>query len=235
MIKEIMKLSGETGKDPATIFKDLLRYTVGFFTADGSEETVASWAYSKEDNRKFLGLMRQVMQEYDSGIRSHGWADPWGECYEALASKTKASSFGQFFTPRGMCDFVSEIVAADASKLPGKNDCGAFGRRVVVSDPSCGSGRNLLAVASRFTGRPRKDLPFFVGEDIDETCCAMTAANLMAHGLPGEVICHNTLSEPSGCKFGYVINEGMYPLPGGIPTIRRFSDPSRFVTLRGRG
>lgn len=58
--------------------------------------------------------------------------------------------------------------------------------------------------------------------------------NLMMHGLPGEVICHDTLSEPDTCKFFYVVNEGLFPLPGGLPTIRKLTDPARPITLRVR-
>lgn len=234
MYKEIVKAAGELNKDPMEVFKDLLDFMVQFFTADGSDKADRTWDYSKEDTMKFKALLSVVAQEYSQGIKTHGWVDPWGECYETLLAKAKASSFGQFFTPQGLCDLMSSINIDPDKEQTNRHDCGAFGMRIIISDPTSGSGRNLLAAASKFIDKPMKNLPFFVGEDIDDLCVKMTAMNLMAHGLPGEVICHNTLTEPDTCKFGYVVNEGLFPFPGGLPTIRRFSEPNRFLTLRNR-
>lgn len=234
MYKEILKVSGELSKDPMDVFKDLLHYMILWFTAEGSEKDSYEWKFSEKDTAKFQELAQVVALEYQQGIKTHGWVDPWGECYEAILSKAKASSFAQFFTPQGLCDLMAETNIDPDKEQTNRKYCGAFGNRIIVSDPTCGSGRNLLAVAARFIDKPRKDLPFFSGEDLDETCVIMSAVNLMAHGLPGEVICHNTLSEPDTCKFGYVINEGLFPFPGGLPTIRRFSDPRRFLLFSCR-
>lgn len=234
MYQEIIKVSGELSKDPMDIFKDLLHFTINAFTAPGGEQDDYKWKYSPKDSTKFMWLLQVLTQEYSDGIQKHGWVDPWGECYEAMLSKTKASSFAQFFTPPSLCGLMADISIDPDKEQTDRRDCGAFGFRMIVSDPSCGSSRNLLASAAKFINKPKKSLPFFVGEDLDELCVMMSAVNLMAHGLPAEVICHNTLSEPSTCKFGYVINEGLYPLPGGVPTIRRFTDPKRFVILRNR-
>lgn len=234
MYKEIIKVSGEINKDPMEVFKDLLHYVILRFTAPGSDKDSFEWKHSEKETEKFQLLAVTVAQEYAEGIKRHGWVDPWGESYETLLAKAKASSFGQFFTPQGLCDLMADVNIDPNKEQTNRKNCGAFGNRIIVSDPTCGSGRNLLAAASKFIDKPRKNLPFFSGEDLDETCVMMTAVNLMAHGLPGEVICHNTLTEPGTCKFGYVINEGLFPLPGGLPTIRRFSDPKRFLTLRGR-
>lgn len=184
MYKEIVKVSGELNKDPMEVFKDLLDFMALAFTADGSDKEDRAWGYAQGDTRKFRALASTVAREYAQGIRTRGWADPWGECYEALLSRAKASSFAQFFTPPTLCDLMSGISVDPGKEQADRQDCGAFGMRVVISDPTVGSGRNLLAAASRFMGKPLADLPFFVGEDIDELCVKMTAVNLMAHGLP---------------------------------------------------
>jgi type I restriction enzyme M protein len=38
------------------------------------------------------------------------WASPLGTYYECLASNSKKSSFGQFFTPRSICDVMANFV-----------------------------------------------------------------------------------------------------------------------------
>jgi type I restriction enzyme M protein len=71
--------------------------------------------------------------------------------------------------------------------------------------------------------------PYLIGEDLDAMCCKMSAVNLMSHGCYGEVVCHNTLTEPGEVRMGFVVNEGMYPFVG-IPTIRRENKPELLVT-----
>lgn len=231
MHNEIIKIASALGKDPMDIFKDLLRFTVLYFTANNKENN-ETWDVPERESKELFGLLGIVLQKYSEKIKKDGWTDPWGECYESLISMAKASTMAQFFTPESLCNLTADVAMNRDYESVVKTDCGAFGRRVMVSDPTCGSGRNLLAIASKFAGKPKKDLPYFVGEDLDEMCVMMTAVNLMMHGVPGEVICHNTLTEPDGCKFGYIINEGLFHIPGGLPTIRKYTDPMRFVILR---
>ncbi|HLP21029.1 MAG TPA: N-6 DNA methylase, partial [Chitinophagales bacterium] len=56
-------------------------------------------------------------------------------------------------------------------------------------DPSCGSGRMLLA-SSRIAGPDQ----YYFGIDLDQTCVKMTALNLFLSGIfHGEVMCANAL------------------------------------------
>jgi hypothetical protein len=71
--------------------------------------------------------------------------------------------------------------------------------------------------------------PFVSGEDIDVQCCKMSAINMAMHGCFGEVVCHDTLCEPTAVRYGYIVNETMYPFPTNIPSIRRCNDPQKFV------
>lgn len=229
MYKEITKVASSQGKDVMDVFKDLLDYMTIYMSINGSKE---KWHKEESYNQQLFHLMLSVIREYSDGTSVEKWTDPWGQCYEELVSKSKASSYGQFFTPVGLCNLMADItVDTERLKTREKTDLGAFGMRTIISDPACGSGRNLLAASSKFIGAPKKDLPYFAGEDLDEYCVKMTALNLMAHGLPGEVICHNTLTEPDTCKFGYIVNEGLFPFPG-IPTLRKVKSPDRFFSLR---
>ena len=162
----------------------------------------------------------------DEELKHKEWYDPWGDLFMELTPKGGLK--GQFFTPGNICDLMADI--CDPSDTEPNTLCNAFGKRVTVNDCACGSGRNLLAAHAKFVkANARK--PYLVAEDIDLDCCQMTAINMMAHGCFGEVICHNTLTEPKGLRVGFIINEGMYPLPG-LPTIRVKMEPECFVSLR---
>jgi type I restriction enzyme M protein len=141
----------------------------------------------------------------------------------------KGGNRGQFFTPVDVCNLMVEATV-DTSAEP-STVCGAFGRRVTISDPAAGSSRNLLAAHAKFVhDKARK--PYLIAEDLDLMCCKMSAVNMLMHGCYGEVICHNTLTNPNDAYIGYIINEGMYPLQPGIPTIRIRKDPKWFVSLK---
>jgi hypothetical protein len=83
----------------------------------------------------------------------------------------------QYFTPAPICDLMAQLTVDDG---PGLGRC--------FSDPCCGSGRMLLAMA--------KIKPFgrFIGQDADLRCVKITAINLALHNLYGYVIWGNSLS-----------------------------------------
>lgn len=227
-INLISKLSDLTGADMRRTFEALCDYVIGFFDPEG--KPVEGWTYGKDVNKALRLAMFALVKEYKDVIDSGGWCDPLGCTFEQIRGRYDASKSGQFFTPESLCDLMADLVFDGVGC--GKRECGAFGRRVVVADPSAGSGRNLIAFARRYNGKPREELPYFVAEDIAPLCCKMCAINLMMYGLPGEVVCHDTIAEPDSCRFGYIINETMFPFPSGIPSIRRFTDPMRFIALR---
>lgn len=106
----------------------------------------------------------------------------------------------------------------------------SFGKRKIIGDCAYGSGRNLLAAKAVFDTK-RWRSPYLIGEDIDHTCCKMTAINMAIHGCFGEVICHDTICEPDKVRFGYIVNETLYPFPTNIPSIRPCNDARRFYGI----
>ena len=77
---------------------------------------------------------------------------------------------GQFFTPQPICDMISQMQIKET--LNGQSVC----------DPTCGSGRMLLAAA-----KINPKLSFY-GSDIDLLCCKMTVLNLALNSLKGEIV-----------------------------------------------
>jgi len=225
IISMIQELSHETGKDVKQIMFDLLMFIIVNFNPEVKPDP--TWRYTKEQNKKFHDMMVQWLKVMDEELKHKEWYDPWGDLFMALTPK--GGMKGQFFTPDNICDMMADI--CNPATAEPKTLCGAFGWRVTVNDPTCGSGRNLLAAHAKFI-KEKVRQPFLVAEDIDLTCCLMTAVNMMSHGCFGEVICHNTLTDPKGIRIGFLINEGMYPLTPGIPTIRIRKEPEWFVSLR---
>lgn len=228
-MKELLKLmesfARQTGKDTKQVMNDLLSYIIGFFDPEGNP--VQGWRYTKEQNAQFHSMMQAYFDGMKEKLNMREWYDAWGDLFMELTPKGGAR--GQFFTPTDLCDMmVDATIDTDAEP---KSLCGAFGRRVLVNDPAAGSSRNLLSAHARFV-RDGKRKPYLVAEDIDIMCCKMSAVNMMAHGCYGEVVCHNTLTDPKGLLFGYIINEGMFPMQPGVPTIRVKKEPECFVSLR---
>ena len=223
LVKMIELFGRSTGKDNKQVMSDLLQYIVGSF--DPEETPIPNWNYTKSQNEQFHRMLLKWLDVMNEETRRREWFDPWGELFMALTPKGGAR--GQFFTPDTICDLMADTVSTDTQP---DHDCGAFGMRVTIGDPTCGSGRNLLAAHAKFVKDNAKK-PYLIAEDIDIDCCRMTAVNMMCHGCFGEVICHDTLCDPKGVRVGFLINEGMYPFPG-LPTIRMRKTPEWFVSLR---
>lgn len=223
---EILNVSCSTGKDVLAVFGEFLDYSIDCFTPPRPIPD------SIDKKSVFFNAFASLQLEYQNGINKHGWCDPLGDVFMDLI-KGIQSYRAQFFTPPSICDMMCDVTVGNLADKP-KTSCGAFGERVICSDSSCGSSRNLIALASKFIDKPREELPYFVGEDIDATCCKMSAINMCVHGIPGEVVCHDVLAEPDTLRFGYVINETTYPIYTGVPSIRRFEDKHHFVLFNTR-
>ena len=109
----------------------------------------------------------------------------------------------QIFTPSHICELM--VMCAAGKKETGQR----------MGDPTCGSGRLLLAYHAHNPGN------YLVGEDISRTCCMMTVCNMLVHGCVGEVICHDSL-QPKAFTDGWKVNQAL-PLTG-IPSIRRMKE-----------
>ena len=227
--KQFNRIMNSTHKDAITVFDDLLTFIITAFNPEPKPNP--HWTYSNEHNKMFHQLMVEWISVMSVMIDRRGWYDAFGDFFMANVGKTSQQYRGQFFTPHTVCDFMSKVSLDEKGEYTEPRvDCGGFGKRVIVNDCACGSARLLLAAHATNCERGKRPY-YFIGEDIDRMCCKMAAINMCAHGCFGEVVCHDTLKEPDGLNFGYVINEGLYPVPG-CPTIREFEDPTRFVSIR---
>ena len=224
--QEMEKFGYRYGIGMAETLSALLDYIIGFMDPEG--KPVEGWRYNKEQNQCFYTMMTVYFNIMQDALVHDGWHDAFGDLFMEWAGSKNA--LGQCFTPACICDMMADCTFGDTKPDVPQVNCNGFGRRITVSDCACGSGRLLLAAASKLE-RMGAEKPYLIGEDIDAMCCKQTAINMMIHGCYGEVICHDTLCEPGEARFGYIVNEGLYPFPA-LPTIRRFTDPNVFIGCR---
>ena len=126
--------------------------------------------YNEDEQQIFIQLMNMVGELME---KNGNYYDAFGDIFMEHLSFGKN---GQFFTPQPICDMMAQMNFADAEN--NKSVC----------DPTCGSGRTLLALA-----KINRELWFF-GSDIDLTCVKMTVLNLALNNLRGEIVHGNPLT-----------------------------------------
>lgn len=209
-IKILSDFAYGNGRDQSLVFTDFLDYLIGTFSVENIVSHRANMAWVFDDKRKeesplFEAMVRWI-EKTDEGIRNEGCFDFFGELYEEMfLGKTKASNMGQFFTPMPLCRIMAKCM------IPGVASR--------VGEPSCGSGRNVLAM---FAESDKTKYQYYVCEDLDPVSVKMCALNMMIHGMFGCVICHDSLI-PGSFHFGYEINEVRYPFPVDAYSIRQIT------------
>lgn len=214
----------KNGLNHLKVFGDLLDYIIAWF--DPERKPISGWIYTAEQDVYFKEIMYTYLSlQNDQLAAGAEWYDAWGDLFMDMVGNF-AGYRGQFFTPEPLCACMAELIGQARTS----HKCNAFGERTIVNDPACGSSRTLLATNAAML-KEGKAQPYLIGEDLDHLCVKMSAINMCVHGCFGETVCHNSIEEAGSVSFGYIINEGLYPFPG-LPTIRRFEDPEKFICCR---
>ncbi len=184
MKETIQKISLMTGENWTVVFGEFLRYVIAGFSV---ARRGIDWKFGENTNELFNDLLGEWAKESTRGIAAHGWCDVLGDLYESMSlDGGNQKQRAQFFTPSDVTDLMAGL-------SDGVEDGGR------PYDPTCGSGRTLLAYLAKFPSKTCR------GEDIDPTACRMCTCNLLIHGFTGEVICHDVLLNGK-VKFAYRIN-----------------------------
>ena len=161
--------------------------------------------------------MAEMLAEVIMGMEQNPDQDFLGSLY--MLCELGNEHTGQFFTPYDVCKCMAMITMGNASL--------DFSQGFVsVSDPACGAGATLLALANILK---EKDVYYhtkvlFVGQDIDYIVGLMCYIQLSLMGCAGYVVIGNTISEPS---WSY---DGRGLLPGG-PQNRIWYTPFYFTDV----
>jgi type I restriction-modification system DNA methylase subunit len=195
--------------DLRPVFDDFLTMTICSFSRNLSTgksydedlymETIAR--YDKKIVRElFPKMLALLIVEMEERNDSSSGNDVLGEFYELNFCRKGAA---QFFTPWHICEFMASCLGNDQPERE---------ESLRIIDPTCGSGRTLLAAAKHFGYQER-----YFGIDIDHTCVKMTVLNLFLNGVfHAEVMWGDSLS-PDDFKMSYVTSF----LPFGIFRIKQ--------------
>ena len=130
--------------------------------------------YSDEEKELFPKILAALANEY---TKSEEPVDILGDIYEKLNLTKKGAA--QFFTPLDVCKVMAKITIDKDDSKKSIREKGYIN----VSDPACGSGRNLYAAYSELLNNGiDNNKIFLVGDDIDLTCCCMTYIQLSLMG-----------------------------------------------------
>lgn len=237
--KMLMGICGRKGYTPDAVFEGLLDYIIGYLNPSLTPQPIEGWKFSPDDTPIFAEMMQAVIECYNTEIPRRGWYDPFGDLYMAIHAGGNGK--GQFFTPSAVANVVA-ATEVHGMKEPKGYDT-PFGHRITISDCAAGSGRMPLAGYCELLKVMQNDWhytpveaqarrPYISCEDLDYNCVKMSAINLAFHGCFGECVCHDSLTEPEAVRLGYIINETMYPFPNDLPSIRKESNPLRFVSTK---
>lgn len=159
------------------VFRDFLDYSLTYFiqgaTSDSFSELDKKWGKELPKFQQMFLLYGEMAQ----GPDGNGFHDCLGDMFMELIARTDAKYKGQFFTPIDIANLIAMMQYGDDLK-PGKS----------VSDPACGSGRMLLAMAKLERGL------IFYAADVDQMCCKMTALNMLVNSLTAEVAWMNSIT-----------------------------------------
>lgn len=163
--------------DSYTVFSDFVQYSIECFNLNKDTEFIDRLKSNYGSEYEVFPLMfREMVLTMQRELERVEWFDVLGTIYEVVASSSKKSSFGQFFTPAEICDIMALMHTPEGMK----------GKR--INDPACGSGRTLLAAHALRPGN------YCFGEDLDPLCARMAVVNFCLHGVRGQVCHMNTLS-----------------------------------------
>lgn len=196
----------QNGFDIGNVFDDLLTFIIHGWSP--SSPPLKKWSYTNDQTAVFYNMYREWVTIMDKQTISKSWYDAFGDLFMATVVSSSGQKYkGQFFTPPHICDLMSAIISG--TKHP----------KTKILDPTCGSGRLLLAHHALY---PQDIL---VGKDISITCCMMTVCNFLVHACDSLVICCNAL-DPSSFIRGWRINERLSFT--GIPCIREITGAEYF-------
>ena len=142
------------GQDDSQVFDDMLTFIIDLFSFDNPWTPNGHYSNPENLRERFFGLFQEIILLMKAKIRDpKDWYDPFGNLYEMqIASMGRRANAGQFFTPEDVVDFMADILYAGEDMT---------GKGLRFNDPTCGSGRTLIAMHAKYPGN------FCCGEDID--------------------------------------------------------------------
>lgn len=128
---------------------------------------------------KALGSLVAEMEEFP-------FNDLLGPYYCEINAKSGRDFRGEFYTPREISTLMVRMIV-DVEEVIER------GVPISVSEPACGSGGMVLALAEEFAKAKAVDLIRATAQDISRVACDMAYVNLTPWGIPSHIIWGDTL------------------------------------------
>jgi type I restriction-modification system DNA methylase subunit len=112
--------------------------------------------------------------------------DLLGPYYCEINAKSGRDFRGEFYTPREISTLMVRMIV-DVEEVIER------GVPISVSEPACGSGGMVLALAEEFAKAKAVDLIRATAQDISRVACDMAYVNLTLWGIPSHIIWGDTL------------------------------------------
>lgn len=158
--------------DVSEVFTDFLDYALLVMKWQDQQR---DFSYYEKKYEQRHTLFQQMLDQLsiESNNAGEGMKDALGDFFMDEISHGRN---GQYFTPQPMCDMMALMTSETIEN------------NQVVNDPTCGSGRMLLAL-----GKLNRNA-IFIGSDIDMTCCKMAVVNMFLNTMRGEITCMDALT-----------------------------------------
>lgn len=142
--------------------------------------------YSSKEQELFPKILVSLVNEYS---KSEEPIDILGNIYEELNLIKKGHA--QFFTPLEVCKVMAKITINKDENQKALDRQGY----ISVSDPACGSGRNIYATYNELLeNNVESNKILLIADDIDLTCCCITYIQLSLMRANAIVHHQNTLT-----------------------------------------
>lgn len=182
IIKTIYSFNGKY--NTFTIFQDFVRmYAISIRSAmqkDPEQEKEYESIRAKYTDNEFSKMCEMgafLIEALESNIE-----DILGQVYMELSISNKVT--GQFFTPSHVSNAMAQMIYDSSAKEQLE-----AGKKVIMNEPTCGSGANILALAKIMLEagyNPQTKLKV-TANDLDQNCVDMTYIQLSLLGIPAKV------------------------------------------------
>ena len=186
LLKTLDEAARRSGVSRGQAWEDFLHMTVCSLSGGRMEEqylaVVKKHSQGKPGRRgcdSLAELFAKSISAMETEETRGEMKDILGDFYQGAITYGEA---GQFFSAQPIARMMAAVTVGDVPEE-------AKREKRSISDPACGSGRMLLAVAEI---HPHW---LFVGQDVDLRCVRMCAINLALRNLYGYVIHGNSLAD----------------------------------------
>jgi hypothetical protein len=162
----------DSGRTDYRVFDDWVSLMLASIQGDEQAYLDIADAYDREALDAFARAFGRLVRE-----TRETELDVIGDVYERLG--VNSDSFAQHFTPHDVSAFLAGLNPPSDT---------ADDSPPTIADPTCGSGRLLVAAARRV------DEGVFVGVDKDAVCAKMAVVNCWALGLDAYIVHGDSLS-----------------------------------------